>query len=201
MAILRTIGWLLSIVLATIPCYWFLVHPKAEYWRRKAGARFRVLGPLWVAMWVAAGLLTRPWRHALLYDARWPWAPAAFFLGTGFYLYSRAHLSFDQLIGRPEVQGEGHEQRLVATGIHARVRHPVYLGHFCELLGWSIGTGLVVVYALTAFALVTGAIMIRMEERELEQRFGEAYRDYKSRVPLFPGFAGSAARVERNAHS
>jgi protein-S-isoprenylcysteine O-methyltransferase Ste14 len=200
-AILRTTGWLFSLVLSTIPCYWFLVHPRAEYWRTKAGARFRVLGPLWVAMWVATGLLTSPWRHALLYDARWPWAPAAFFLGTGFYLYSRAHLSFDQLIGRPEVQGEGHEQRLVLTGIHARVRHPVYLGHFCELLGWSVGTGLVVVYALTAFALVTGAIMIRMEERELEQRFGDAYRDYKSRVPLLPGLAPSAARVERNAHS
>lgn len=185
MQLLRSIGWLVSLVLSTVPSYWFLVHPWAEYWRRKHGARFRLLGPLWMAMWIAVGLLTRPWRHVLLYDARWPWIPGGLLLATGFYLYSRAHLSFDQLIGRPEVQGEG--QRLVTTGIHAYIRHPVYLGHLCELLGWSAGTGLAVIYALTAFAVITGAIMIRMEERELEQRFGDAYRDYKARVRVFPG--------------
>jgi protein-S-isoprenylcysteine O-methyltransferase Ste14 len=39
-----------------------------------------------------------------------------------------------------------------------------------------------VVYALTAFALISGVLMIRMEDAELEQRFGEQYREYRSRV-------------------
>ena len=39
------------------------------------------------------------------------------------------------------------------------------------MLAWSIGTGLVVCWALTAFAIVTGTIMIRMEDAELEERF------------------------------
>ncbi len=78
----------------------------------------------------------------------------------------------------------GHrEQRLVTSGIRAHIRHPVYLGHLCEMLAWSVGTGLAVCYGLTAFALVTGAIMIRLEDRELEQRFGEAYREYRRQVP------------------
>ncbi len=78
----------------------------------------------------------------------------------------------------------GHrEQRLVTSGIRAHIRHPVYLGHLCEMLAWSVGTGLAVCYGLTAFALVTGAIMIRLEDRELEQRFGEAYREYRRKVP------------------
>jgi len=51
------------------------------------------------------------------------------------------------------------------------------------MLTWSVGTGLAVCYGLTAFALVTGAIMIRLEDRELEQRFGEAYREYRRKVP------------------
>jgi protein-S-isoprenylcysteine O-methyltransferase Ste14 len=72
---------------------------------------------------------------------------------------------------------------LVTSGIRSRIRHPVYLGHLCEMLGWSIGTGLVVLYALTAFALITGAIMIRLEDAELQQRFGEEYRSYRQRVP------------------
>jgi protein-S-isoprenylcysteine O-methyltransferase Ste14 len=53
----------------------------------------------------------------------------------------------------------------------------------CELLGWTIGTGLLVLYALLAFAVITGAVMIAAEERELEARFGEAYREYKKNVP------------------
>jgi protein-S-isoprenylcysteine O-methyltransferase Ste14 len=72
---------------------------------------------------------------------------------------------------------------LNTSGIRCRVRHPYYLGHLCELLGWTLGTGLLVLYALAIFAVVTGAVMITSEERELESRFGQPYRDYKQRVP------------------
>ncbi len=71
----------------------------------------------------------------------------------------------------------------MTSGIRARVRHPIYLGHLCEMLGWSMGTGLAVCYGLTAFAVVTGAVMIRMEDAELEHRFGEDYRTYRQEVP------------------
>ena len=74
-------------------------------------------------------------------------------------------------------------QRLVTTGIRSRVRHPVYLGHLCEMLAWSVGTGLVVCWVLTAFAIATGAVMIRMEDDELEKRFGDEFQKYRSTVP------------------
>ena len=51
------------------------------------------------------------------------------------------------------------------------------------MMAWSLGTGLLVCYGLTAFAMVTGAIMIRLEDKELEQRFGEEYREYRRKVP------------------
>jgi protein-S-isoprenylcysteine O-methyltransferase Ste14 len=51
------------------------------------------------------------------------------------------------------------------------------------MLAWSLGTGLVVCYGLTIFAVVTGTVMIRLEEKELEQRFGKEYRDYQRKVP------------------
>jgi protein-S-isoprenylcysteine O-methyltransferase Ste14 len=51
------------------------------------------------------------------------------------------------------------------------------------MLAWSLGTGLAVCYALTAFALLSGAVMTNLEDKELEQRFGEDFRQYKSSVP------------------
>ena len=182
---LRTIGWVFAIVLSTVPSFWFLVHPRAEYWRDRRGARFRILGPLWIGMWLVVGAISWPWRHVVLYDSPLSWLAAAPFFAAGFYLYYRgwARFSFAQLIGRPEVQGDGFEQRLVTIGIRARVRHPVYLGHLCELVGWSVGTGLAVIYALTVLAVVTGAAMIRMEDSELERRFGEPYRQYRKATP------------------
>ena len=83
----------------------------------------------------------------------------------------------------------GEVKRLNTQGIRARVRHPYYLGHLCELLGWTIGTGLVVLWLLLVFAVITGAFMIRSEERELASRFGEEYRAYQRRVPaILPRF-------------
>jgi protein-S-isoprenylcysteine O-methyltransferase Ste14 len=137
-------------------------------------------------MWVAGFVITYPWRGRLMYDTPWSWACAVPFFALGFWIYSRAHQQFthDQILGRSELQPEKHEQRLVTqTGIRQQVRHPIYLGHLVELTGWTIGTGMVVTYALLAFAIVTGVVMIRMEEAELVQRFGEPYREYQKRVP------------------
>jgi protein-S-isoprenylcysteine O-methyltransferase Ste14 len=51
------------------------------------------------------------------------------------------------------------------------------------MLAWTVGTGLAVCWALTAWAIVSGAIMIKLEDRELEERFGEEYRAYRASVP------------------
>ncbi len=51
------------------------------------------------------------------------------------------------------------------------------------MLAWSLASGLAVCWALTAFAIITGALMIKMEDDELEKRFGEQYKHYRSAVP------------------
>src|SRR3954463_10357524 len=64
---------------------------------------------------------------------------------------------------------------------------PRYLAHLCELIAWSLGSGLLVCWLLTGFAILTGAVMIQMEDAELQKRFGEQFRSYRSAVPaLFP---------------
>lgn len=136
-------------------------------------------------MWIIVVLATAPWRRVVWYQTPWTWIAAAVLFAGGIWLYvkSGANFSPKQLGGLPELRPNHPETRLVTTGIRSRIRHPVYLAHLCEMLAWSVGTGLAVCYALTVFAILTGAFMIRKEEAELEQRFGEEYRQYRQRVP------------------
>jgi protein-S-isoprenylcysteine O-methyltransferase Ste14 len=188
---LRYFGWIAVIVYASIPSYWIVVHPRARQWGAQHHAPLKKLGPIWFSMWVLGFVITYHWRDLLVYSTPWAWLAAVPFFSAGFFVYSRAHHGFthDQILGRAELQPEKHEQRLVTTGIRQRVRHPIYLGHLLELVGWTIGTGMVVTYAFLAFAAITGVVMIRMEDAELEQRFGAPYREYRARVPaIVPRF-------------
>jgi protein-S-isoprenylcysteine O-methyltransferase Ste14 len=183
---LRTAGWIGCVVYATIPLFWLMIHPRADYWRARAASPYGVLVPVWMGMWVGLGVLTAPWRSRALYDVTaWSWIPAGLLFALGFWIYRQAgaHFSWTQLGGLPEVLPGHREQRLMTTGIRARVRHPVYLAHLCEMLACSVGTGLVVCWVLTGFAVATGAVMIRMEDAELENRFGEPFAVYRKRVP------------------
>jgi len=162
-----------------------MVHPFADRWRARERSPYRILLPAWIAMWIIVALITSPWRRTVLYHTYWTWIPALVLFAVGFYLYSQSIGSFSakQLGGIPEVHGRNREQRLVTTGIRSRLRHPVYLAHLCEMLAWSLGTGLLVCWGLTAFAAGTGALMLRMEDAELEKRFGADYARYRERVP------------------
>ena len=184
MRFLQALGWLACVIYSTIPLFWVMVHPRAHRWRASEASPFRVLVPAWIVMWVGMAALTGPWRYAMFYSSPWSWIPSALLFATGIFLYSTAgaHFSWAQLGGLPEVRAGRRDDRLVVTGIRSRVRHPVYLGHLCEMLAWSMGTGLVVCWVLTGVALATGAVMIRMEDAELEKRFGEQYIAYRRRV-------------------
>ena len=183
--VLRMIGWIACVIYATIPSFWLLIHPRVEYWRSRPRSPYRMLLPLWIAMWLLLGAITAHWRELTVYRQWWSGIPAATLFCTGLLLYRLSHSKFTlkQLGGLPEILPDQRQQILVTTGIRARVRHPVYLGHLCEMLAWSVGTGLAVCWALTAFAIVTGTVMIKMEDEELENRFGEEYRQYRSKVP------------------
>jgi protein-S-isoprenylcysteine O-methyltransferase Ste14 len=179
------VGWLACIVYSTIPAFWLMVHPFAHRWRLQRRSPYVILVPVWIALWCVMALATWPWRRWAVYSNEWTWVPAGMLFIAGFDLYLRASHNFStrQLVGRPEIQGQTKNQYLVTSGIRSRIRHPIYLAHLCEMLAWSIGTGLAICWALTAFAIVTGALMVRLEDAELERRFGDDYRAYRAAVP------------------
>jgi protein-S-isoprenylcysteine O-methyltransferase Ste14 len=191
LAFIRTVGWLAGITYSTIPAYWLMIHPRAAYWRSRKRSPYLLLLPLWAATWIALGAATWRWRAVAFYSNPWTWAPAILLFAIGIWLYWRSSADFSraQLGGFPEVLPGHRDTELVTAGIRARVRHPVYLAHLCEIVAWTIGTGLLVLFVLTGVTAITGAIMIRAEDAELERRFGEQYRSYRRQVPaLFPKF-------------
>jgi protein-S-isoprenylcysteine O-methyltransferase Ste14 len=181
--LLNRIAWIACVVYSSIPSFWLLIHPKADYWRARERSPYRVLIPAWIAMWVLLAASTWPWRERHLYSERWMWVAAAPLLGLGAWLYRSAgvHFSWRQLGGLPELM-RGQRSSLVTTGIHARMRHPVYAAHLCEMLAWSLGSGVVACYALLGWAVVSGALMLRTEDAELEKRFGAEFSAYRART-------------------
>ena len=177
-------AWLMGVVYATIPAFWLVIHPFAHYWRSRRGMIFPLLGLLWIAMWLLAGWLTAPYRYTRLWP-EWSWLGAIALIGLALPIYRSVFRSFSgaKITGQAELRPQEHEQKLVTTGMHARMRHPIYLGHWLTLTAWTIGAGSVALVALWVVAVVTGVLMVRFEDRELEQRFGEEYREYKRRVP------------------
>lgn len=184
----QRIAWIVCGIYATIPAYWIMVHRFAESWRA-ARYKFVVLGPLWVGMWWIALRASYPWRYVLLYRNAVAWLVAPLLWAVSVFMYVNAgrELSFMRLIGLHELEPDRHEKLLVTFGVHRTVRHPMYLGHVCTMLGFTLGAGSVACYGLLAFTLLTGSIMIVFEERELHARFGRAWEEYCERTPaIFP---------------
>jgi protein-S-isoprenylcysteine O-methyltransferase Ste14 len=190
-AFLDVAGLAIASVYCTIPLFWLVFHPFVERWRKYGRKAYLAIMPAW-GVFIAAGFaLGWPIRHLHLYDTNMPWVLGVLFILAGFSIYRSASLGFDRskVYGLAELELDKHEQRLVITGVRAQVRHPIYLGHLCEVTGWTLGTGSIALCGLLVFAVVTGAIMIRKEDAELEARFGDAYRQYRNQVPaLLPKF-------------
>jgi protein-S-isoprenylcysteine O-methyltransferase Ste14 len=78
------------------------------------------------------------------------------------------------------------DHALVEGGAYGRVRHPVYLGAFLIWGGlalgtWSFGTLLItLLYVIPIYLLYA-----RSEEEMMLDAFGDAYRDYCGRIPMW----------------
>jgi protein-S-isoprenylcysteine O-methyltransferase Ste14 len=72
---------------------------------------------------------------------------------------------------------------LVTDGIMGRVRHPMYLGIILIYLSFVLST-------MSLLSLIPWFVVVVLhdkfasyEELKLEERFGEAYKEYKQKVP------------------
>jgi protein-S-isoprenylcysteine O-methyltransferase Ste14 len=80
-----------------------------------------------------------------------------------------------------------HQARrdLVTDGVYAWVRHPQYAGLFLITVGMLVQWPTIITIATWPVLLAVYYRLARREERDAEARFGEAYRVYRARVPMF----------------
>ncbi len=190
--------WFFGIFYSSIPLFWFAIHPLARRWSRMRRSPYIILLPVWAFVTGALGLATWPWHSLQLYSpfhARW-WMIAAIvaagiLFSIGGRIYARIGMDFGlrNFSGANELRPQEHEQKVVITGLHGRMRHPIYFAHLAMMAGWAVLSGLLLNFVLLAIATFCSfPLMIWMEERELEKRFGKSYREYKSNVPVIPRF-------------
>src|ERR1700726_660034 len=114
LALLRTVAWIACVIYSTIPAFWLLIHPRTEFWRSRRRSPYRILLPIWIAIWATVAAITAPWRSLLLYEDRWARIPAAALFCVGLVLYKLSHSEFSlgQLAGVPEILHAHSQQRL-----------------------------------------------------------------------------------------
>ena len=78
-----------------------------------------------------------------------------------------------------------HEQRpsgVVSTGAFRYVRHPLYLGSIIFYLGIAVSTASLFSLVLVVLIFFFGNYIASYEEKLLEDRFHEEYRNYKKKT-------------------
>ena len=112
--------------------------------------------------------------------------PAAMFVSMGIG-YTIAFFGITLLTaGWREAYRANKQKRLAAGGLYTVVRHPQYTGIFLALFGEGV-VHWPTIFSLAAFPIVVIAytLLARREERQMTEKFGDEYRQYQSRVPMF----------------
>lgn len=168
--------------------FWPLIHPFVGRWRQ-IGAAWTYAITLLMITGVGAGIYA--WRGTLL-SVEYGWsarrgAVAIVLLAVGLTIEARCRrlLSARILIGLPELSADRLDDRLLQEGIYARIRHPRYVGAAFGVVAVALFANYLATYVLAVVFFPLIYLIAVLEERELVDRFGEAYRTYQRRVPRF----------------
>ena len=175
--------------------YWFVIHGWAREWRKIGAARtYLIVLPVLMILGVP---LFRMRQTLLGHDLRANWALiaiAAILCVPMMWLEIQywKHVNISMLAGVPEVSLHG-PGKLLCEGVYGIVRHPRYLSAGIGEIVTALIVNYLGFYLLLLAAVLLGVWMLKLEERELVERFGEDYRRYQRNVPsLIPRWPKSA---------
>lgn len=107
------------------------------------------------------------------------------FLFLGIWIVVKAMLAYDlkEFFGLVPI-GDSN-QGLVTKGLHAQVRHPLYLGSILVMIGIFCSFPRIDVLLSMILGILYTWIGSKFEEMKLTRVFGFAYTDYQERTPGF----------------
>ena len=168
--------------------FWPFAHGLAHRWRQLGLAiSYSVLGAILIAIGAGVFLLRHPLLDVEFGSPGWLGLPAllCFVAALTIEVQCRKHLSLRTLVGIPELSPTSTGQPLLDQGIYARLRHPRYVVVILSAGALALFTNYLAVYLLCPLACLALYGITLMEERELVERFGQAYEQYQRRVPRF----------------
>ena len=193
------LGVINVVVLPPGVLFWFVIHPWARWWRRLGPRRtYLIVVPVLI---VLSALLYRVRAPLLGADLGTNWIRIAIALGlfgvmAWLEIQYWKHLSMATLVGVLELSPpEERKSRLLQDGIYRVVRHPRYLSQGIGVLANGLIINHVGMYILMLVLFLAGYVMMVIEERELVDRFGEAYREYQREGPRIMPRLRRAARI------
>jgi protein-S-isoprenylcysteine O-methyltransferase Ste14 len=126
---------------------------------------FAVMCLMWVSWFSLCPL--DPFRFTLPGIVRWI-ALGAVIVGLGLAIGGVAQL-----------RGLENINHLVTAGLYSKLRHPIYAGFILWIFGWAIYHGAVVSLVIGCVGIGNILYWRRLEEENLESRYGEDYRGYR----------------------
>ncbi len=175
----------LWVMMPAAVAFWLLIHPLARFWRKVGPA---VTYSVAVVVMAVVGAVSWLFHEQALADRP---AMKATLIVAGAVLYGfavvierkcRRYLKLRTLVGVPEVT-EGEVGVLLTEGIYAHTRNPRYLDLAVGLGGWALILNIPALYWMIGTAIVAVYLIAVLEERELSDRFGAPYEEYRKRVP------------------
>jgi len=102
-------------------------------------------------------------------------------LGIGIILNLVADQAFKRL--GTTVKPYEKSSAFIKNGVFQISRHPMYLGMILILIGISILLGsLTPFFVVVVFAIIMERVFIQVEERMMEETFGDEYLEYRANV-------------------
>ncbi len=173
-----------------LPILIISLHKTIAIWRRLGAISYYIFIALFGVAFAICAVNVWPFR-----DLIWEWrmydhwlslsGMIPLMIGLGIGSSSIRTLSIRVLLGFPEIDRNHYPSKLVVNGLYHYIRHPRYLEFILEAVGVAILSGLWVSYLFLVYFIPAVYLLTLIEERELVQRFGADYIDYRKRTGRF----------------
>lgn len=134
---------------------------------------------IFILLTFIAPVVALPFTEGLKMEIPIPVASIAgiIFLGINFIIKILAQ---KQIGVTPALKSKG---KLITTGIYRTVRNPLYLSNGLLAVGMAVFFRSLHAFLFSILYFLSYLLVIHFEERDLLEKYGEKYREYRRKVP------------------